>query len=426
MRTPFAWLRQRLSTASSRAAAADVYPHERTQGISQSWTPTSYGAYYATSTAIYSAIKARSDALLRAPIQVFRKGPNGVEIPVPPDDYLRRIFDHPNDDFTIEDLIEATEINLSLWGRAHWSLEIADGRQLIWPLRPDRLVTLPGTHNPYIAGYVYWSKTGRQIPYLPEEIVTFSYFNPLQDRTGLAPIAPLRLVADMAHDAAKYNRETFRNGGIPDYLLFPEGSLTTQQIHDFYERWESRYQGTDKAHRPAIAEGIRDMKTLAFSQREMEFIEGLKWSVEDAARVYGVPEAMLGRLENATLANIESLERIFWRLTMIGETQRIESKINNSALPKLGFGRTHVVRFDLSAVDVLTENEEPRLQRETEYLDRGVLSINEVRRSRGLLPIVGGDDRDAPARRRRPPAPTRGAGDARFSPHAEQRTEERP
>ncbi len=38
----------------------------------------------------------------------------------------------------------------------------------------------------------------------------------------------------------------------------------------------------------------------------------MEWgSVEEASRVFGVPEPLLGRLANATLANVESLERIF-------------------------------------------------------------------------------------------------------------------
>ena len=234
------------------------------------------------------------------------------------------------------------------------------------------------------------------------------YFNPMQERAGMSPLAPLRLTADTAYDSMKYNRNALRNGGIPDYILFGTPDMTDKEIEDFYARWETRFSGPDKAHRPAIASSISDMKSLAFSQREMEWLDGLRWGLEETSRVYGVPQPFLGSLREATLANVETLERIFWRTTMIPEITFLQDRITHDAIPKLGF-RGITASFDLEKIDVLTEQEEPRLKRETEYLDRGVLSVNEVRISRGLPPVAGGDDRDAPSRRRHPTRPTQPA-----------------
>ena len=407
MKTPLQWLTTLLHTASSRAAARDVYPHQRSQGIGQDWSPTSYAEYYTKSVPIYAAIKVRADTLARVPLRAHRITQEGESLPLSPLHPLQRLLDRPNPYFTGDELIRATEIYLCLLGKAFWSLETINGHQEIWPLRPDHLIPLPGTGTTYIKGYIYHGLTG-DVAYLPEEIVQFQYFNPLQDRTGLSPLAPLRLTADMAMDAIKYNRQTFKNGGIPDYLLFAEDTLTDPQVESFYKRWEARFSGPDKSHRPAIASGIKDMKSLAFSQREMEFIEGLRWSLEETSRVFGVPQPFLGSLREATLSNVQILELIFWRTTMIPETKMIQDKITNDALPKLGW-ENYGAAFDLSRIDVLTEQEEPRLRREAEYLDRGVITINEVRKARDLEPVPGGDDPDAPARRRYPratPTPT--------------------
>ena len=382
-----------VETASSRAASADVFPHHRAYGLGGDWTPTSYGDYYATSVPVYAAVTRRAEAMSRTPLAVERVLPSGERVAVGPDHALQRLLDRPNPWMTGAELRFATEVNLNLWGLAYWALEVGDdGRAEIWPVRPDRLVALPGEGRTYIKGYVYRGLAG-DAAYLPREIVSFTSYNPLRDRTGMSPIAPLRLSVDMAKDAARYNRQTFRNGGIPDYILFGEGELTDQQVEQFYQRWEDRFAGPDLSHRPAIASGIRDMKSLAFSQREMEFIEGLRWSVEEASRVFGVPEPLLGRLEHATLANVESLERIFWRLTMLPAVRRLEERVAWDLLPKLGYERGYAVRCDVSGIDVLTEQEEPRLARETAYLDRGVVTINEVRESRGLERVAWGDGR---------------------------------
>ena len=391
MRTPLQWLRGLLAAGSSRAAAQDIFPHHRTWGIGQDWAPTNYGNYYAAAAAVYAAIRIRADALSRTRLQAVTVEPDGSRLPVGPRHPLQALLDAPNDHFTGDELLRATETYLCLWGKAYWAIEQADGRTQLWPIRPDKLVTLPGAGSTYIKGYLYHGAAG-DVAYLPEEIVPFSYFNPLQDRTGLSPIAPLRLTIDMAMDALRYNRQTFKNGGIPDYILFAENEMTDPQIEAFYRRWEARFQGADKSHRPAIASGLKDMKSLAFSQREMEFIEGLKWSIEEVARVYGVPQPYLGSLRDATLANVQVLERIFWSNTLTPETVLLQGKITNVLLPALGFANM-AVQFDLSNIKALTEEEEPRLKREVDYLDRGVLTINEVRASRGLTDIEGGNDR---------------------------------
>lgn len=406
------WLK-RLVTASSRAADADTFPHQRTYGIGQDWAPPEYGEYFATSPAIYAAIRVRTSALTRAPLTV--RGPGAQGASLPPTHPLVRLLALPNPDMVTADLITAIETNLCLWGRAYLSIEPMDGRTELWPLRPDRLATVPGTGNTYIKGYIYRSATGKEMPYLPEEIVSFTYFNPMQDRTGLSPIAPLRLSADMARDAAIFNRQTFKNGGVPDFILFAMPETTDTQIEAYYDRWEKRYSGPTKPRRPAILAGASDMKPLAFSQREMEYLEGLRWSLEEASRVYGVPQPMIGSLREATLANVEALERILWRTTMVPEAQMLAAVLTHKLLPNIGY-QGYEVAFDFSTIDALTELEEPRLKREIAYLDRGVLTINEVRASRGLAPVAYGNDPNTPTRRAEPAAaPTSTASELRPS-----------
>jgi len=395
-------------TASSRAVQSEVLPHHAALGIGNDWVIPSYGDYYPRSVAVYSAIRVRAEALVRLPWEVSRTSAAGQILKLPTIHPLTALFAQPNPWYSGAELRRATEVNLCLWGRAFWAIESSEttGQQELWPLRPDRVDVLPGAgpRGPYIRGYRYRGLT-KELFYLPEEIEYFRYFNPQQDHSGLSPIAPLRLTMDMGHDALRYNRNTFQNGGIPDYFLFGGEGMTQSQIEDFYKRWETRFQGPDKAHRPAIASGVTDMKTLAFSAREMEFIEGMRWAIKDAARVYGVPETMLAELQFATLANMEGLERWFWRSTMIPEATMLADRINSSLLPKLGFP-DHMLQFDFTTIEALSEGQEQRQKREVEFLDRGVLTINEVRRERGLPDVSWGNQPSPRSTPRQDPAST--------------------
>ena len=387
------WSNQVL-TAASAAVQADVLPQDRAFGVGADWAPAEYGDYYARSPIVYGAIRVRSNAMSRVPWVVTRTHPDGSGVPVSPMHPAQQLLDHPNPYLSGSELRRATEIYLCLWGRAFWAIEPAESGQglELWPLRPDRMTVIPGqgARGPYIKGYLYRGLT-QDYAYLPEEIAWFRMWNPMQDRTGLSPMAPLRLSADMGQAALSYNRNTLRNGAIPDYILLADEDLTDSAVEQFYQRWEARFSGPNRANRPGIASFIRDVKPLAFSNREMEFLESLRWTVKDASRVFGVPETMLAELEFATLANVDNMERSFWTTTIVPQLTMMAERITDSVVRPLGYPDLQLT-FDYTGVAPLQERGADRVYRETEFLDRGVLTINQVRRSYGQPPVPWGDE----------------------------------
>ena len=180
---------------------------------------------------------------------------------------------------------------------------------------------------------------------------------------------------------------------MPDVIFTTEEALSDEEVDDFYERWEKRYKGPGSAHRPAIASFIKDIKTISsvgLSQREMEFVKGLQWSLEDVSRVYGVPPPLLSDYEHATFANINTAEKLFWRNTMVPEMKFIEEQLSEKLLPHLDYPDLRV-EFDLSEIEALQEDEDSRVERESKLLDRGLLTINEVRHQRNLPDVPWGD-----------------------------------
>ena len=374
---------------SNRAAAADLDPFLEVSGAGTGWARPEYGNYYASSAPVYAAIKLRAEALSRPPVLVLRQSPEGTRRPVGPSHPAQRLLDRVNRWYTLGDLWRATEIYLSLWGSAFWALERDEEGQLeIWPLRPDRVSLLPSKRQ-HIRGFVYLGRTG-PVAYTVDEMVWIRYFNPLEEYAGLSPLAPSRLAVDMGSDGLRFNRNFLRNSAQPDFVLLTNENMTDTEIEDFYARWEARYGGPGNARRPAIASSIRDIKTLGLSHRDMDFIQGLRWSLEEVSRAYGVPKPLLSDFERATFANVNTAEQLFWRNTMVPEMRFLEEQITRVLLPRLGYADLSV-EFDLSAIEALREDENSRVSRDVQLLDRGVLTINEVRRQRNLSDVPWGD-----------------------------------
>ena len=370
------------------ASGADADGLSVLAGAGGGWNRTEYGEYYATSTPVYAAIRIRADALSRPPVVVYTRGADGRRLPVGPDHPAARLLERVNRWYTRSDLWRATEIYLNLWGSAFWMLDRdAHGNRELWPLRPDRMSVVPD-RDEYVRGFVYHGRN-RMLALTPDEVVWFRYFNPLDEYAGLSPVAPSRLAVDMGKDGLRFNRNFLRNSAQPDFVILTNEQLNDSEVEEFYRRWEARFRGPANAHRPAVASFVRDIKTLGLSHREMDFIQGLRWSLEEVSRAFGVPRPLLSDLERST-SNVNAAERFFWRNTMVPEMTFLAEQVTRKLFPLLGYEGLEL-EFDLSSIEALAEDENARASREAQMLDRGVLTINEVRRSRGLPDVPWGE-----------------------------------
>ena len=305
---------------------------------------------------------------------------------------VQRLLDKPNPFWTRGDLWRATETYLGLWGSSYWGLERDElGRVVeIWPLRSDRMRVVPDPVR-YIKGFVYVGKGRQLVTYLPEDVVWIRYFNPLDEYAGLSPIAPLRLSADMGLDALRAGRVALANDSTPGLFIETEDTPTDDEVKEFYQRWESRYKGPDKARRPALLSAGMKATNLGFSPKEMEYVQSLRWSLEDVARVYGVPKAMLADIERITFSNFLTARRVFWEDTIVPQLMFYQEALNQMLIPSLGpDGAGLFVEFDTSVVEALQESEDDKASRRQKYVTAGIMTVDEVRAEMNLPGLGGG------------------------------------
>mgnify|MGYP001562304618 CR=1 FL=1 len=359
-------------------------------GIGPDWAPAKYGEYYAKSALVYSAVRLRADALIRAPLRIYQKNADGEGEEVPDTHPLSILLHRVNEFWTRGDLWRGTSTYLDIWGSAFWVLDkpgMNSAPAEIWLARPDRMRVIP-SQDKYIKGFMYqWQ--GKPTPLLPEEVVWFRHFNPLDEFAGLSPLASARLSADMGIDAVKYNRNAFVNGlNFSQIGLEVPGATTDAEILEFDKRLKERYATPSAAHRPLIySEGMKAVN-LGFSAKEMEYVASLRWSLEDIARVYGVPTIMLQDLTHSTYANVDAAERIFWR-TMATYMIFLQEEVTEMLCPQFGEGL--YVEFDLSQVEALQPNINEEWTRLRANVQAGLVTPNEARAEMGLDPVPWGD-----------------------------------
>ena len=133
---------------ANRSSRVIIDRFDAVDGIGGEWASARYGDYYATSSAIYAAVRTRADAVGRPELRVEkavasngRESWQAVEVGHP----LQRLIDRPNGSWSRAELIRAIESNMLLWGSAFLGIEKDDAGVIseLWPLRPDRMRVIP-------------------------------------------------------------------------------------------------------------------------------------------------------------------------------------------------------------------------------------------------------------------------------------------
>ena len=110
------------------------------------WAPAEYGDYLATSNHIYTVVSRRAELLARLPLRVYQRDADGMEAEVP-GGALVELLDTPNDKYDGSWLVEMTQYDLDLWGRAFWVLSRGtSGRgpvREMWRVKPTQMKVVP-------------------------------------------------------------------------------------------------------------------------------------------------------------------------------------------------------------------------------------------------------------------------------------------
>ena len=348
------------------------------------WSPARYGDYYAKSTAVHAAVRVLAEAVSRPPLEVWRRDSANSELELTdPNHPLQRLLDRPNDVWDGGQMLRAVESRLALWGSAYVVMaRDADGvPKEMWPLRPDEVRVVADDSDRTVRGFIHETADGR-VAYLPEEMLWFRRFNPMRGFEGFSSMAPARLAVDMGSEALRFNRRFYINSAMPsDMVITTDDNPSQDQIERLLETWEMRLVDPDQAHKPIVLSGGIDMKRLGSNHSEMEFIAALQWSVEEVSRAFGVPKVFLSEFEDATLANVRTMEQFLWRNTVIPELKMLEDGINHRLAPHFEqFPNELVVRFNLSDVEAVQESQSDRADRLATLVGAGIMTVKEARR----------------------------------------------
>jgi HK97 family phage portal protein len=210
----------------------------------------------------------------------------------------------------------------------------------------------------------------------------------------------------------EFSGKFFANGSHPSIILQSDKVIDDKQKESLRNAFVAKYSGLDNAHRLplVLSEGVKAEK-ISLDAKDAQLIEARKFQVVDIARAFGVPPHMIGETSGSSAvgAGYEQQARDFVMHTLRLHLKRLEQELNRKLFPR---DTGKFVRFDLG--DLIEGDSKAQAEYNKAALGGpgsgpGWMTVNEVRKGKGLPPVDGGDKLFYPeptkGKNENPPAP---------------------
>lgn len=287
---------------------------------------------------------------------------------------------------TRTEFLKTAWINKKLTGEAFW-WKVRNNRGEVvelWNLRPDYMTVVSDAET-YIKYYELNKSDGTKERFAPEDVIHFKDPDPKNAYRGMSPLKASASRVETEQYATNYQRNFFKNNARPDALLVTEESLDGEQREQMTEAWEERHQGDAYSSRLGILEGGMKYQQVSISQREMDYIESMKFTRDDILVAFGVPKALI-TTDDVNYANGEAGMKMFLSETIKPEMGQLV-EVLNEFLVAPDFGE----QFFLDFTDPTPEDRETLRADHTAGYGKW-LTVNEIRAEYNLDPIEGGDE----------------------------------
>jgi len=214
--------------------------------------------------------------------------------------------------------------------------------------------------------------------------------NPQSNGYGMSPLEVASHVIVAGIYADEYNIDYFKNSNVPPGVMDLGKDVTEDQRMLFQSMWENEVKGRGGLHRMMFISGSEDPKFIPIqtqSNRDMQMMEYLKWTVSIKTACYGLSPQDIGfvmdfhRTTGETQSNISQARGVKTVLHLL-------EQYYNAEIVKKEFPFDDV-KFAWSDTDLTDTEKESRV--DTADIGAGVLTRNERRKKLGLKPIDGGD-----------------------------------
>lgn len=169
----------------------------------------------------------------------------------------------------------------------------------------------------------------------------------------------------------------FDNGANLSGVLTVQGQLSAKQKEDIRASWNNAY--SNGGNGLAVLQGNMTYQPIQLSSADAQMIESRQFNVEDIGRFFGVNPLLLGLKGSASYASLEMVQNDF----LVHTLQPYITMVENEFTRKLLKPSESDLKVNLDENAILRVDKAAQANYYGSLLDKGVLSINEVRNELG-------------------------------------------
>ena len=227
----------------------------------------------------------------------------------------------------------------------------------------------------------------------PNEVIHLKKYTPMNNYYGIPDIIAAQNALVGNELAGKYNIDYFENKAVPRYIILVKGAkLSPESERKLLEFFQVGLKG--KNHRslyvplPADTSDSKvefKMEPIEADVQESSFEKYRKANRDEILLAHRVPINKIGVPEGVSLANARDADKTFKEQVCRPAQMILEKKLNNIFSEKTD---ALVLKFN----ELTLTDEDTQSKIDERYLRMQVITPNEVRIRKGMIPMDGGDE----------------------------------
>lgn len=201
---------------------------------------------------------------------------------------------------------------------------------------------------------------------------------------GESPITAAAMAAGINVALSQSQLAFFSNMNRPAGALTTDKVLTSEHIDVLRRKFDEQSKRWAQGGMPILTSGLK-FEAMAITSQDAQLIEAQRLSIEDIARVFGVPLPVIGDLSKATLQNVEQLAGLWLAIGLGALLENIERSLD--ALFELGPDEW----IELDTAALLRTDFAARVDGLTKAIQGGLMTPNEARARESLSPVPHGN-----------------------------------
>ena len=332
--------------------------------------------------AVLACVRVISETIASLPLHVYERLEKGGKNKVRDHRYYNVLHTQPNGWQTAFDFWDMLVGHVCLRGTAYAEIvPQTDGTNWLVPLHPDKVRVYLLSNGDLT--YKVQRGSGEHEFLLQDEVFRVVGL-PNDGMTGLSPIDFNKRSIALSLSQEQFGESVYENGAMLGGIIETPTKLNEKDKKSLRESFEDRHQGSKKAGKIAVFDAGMKWHTLGMTMEQAKWIDARKYGAEDIARIFRVPQHLIGLLQHSTNNNIEYQGIEFVQHTIRPWCVRIEQATQRDVIrdPK------YFAEFSIDGL--LRGDSLSRAQAMQTELINGKISLDEWREMDNQNPIEGG------------------------------------